>query len=157
MIISGCGTILNQQGPKPDSYLKFTQIKTVIIKRLRFLPYINYVPDIDPTKSGKTLLDELNRYENIVDDHVELDIAKENELYPYGKRKFGIKNFVKRRKKNDTVEEKIQDINDIRKLTSRYEKWSLVWDEKATLVGNELSLDEIDLIKSEIRRISKKL
>jgi len=157
MIISGCGTILNQQGPKPDSYLKFTQIKTVIIKRLRFLPYINYVPDIDPTKSGKTLLDELNRYENIVDDHVELDIAKENELYPDGKRKFGIKNFVKRRKKNDTVEEKIQDINDIRKLTSRYEKWSLVWDEKATLVGNELSLDEIDLIKSEIRRISKKL
>jgi len=157
MIISGCGTILNQQGPKPDSYLKFTQIKTVIIKKLRFLPYINYVPDIDPTKSGKTLLDELNRYENIVDDHVELDIAKENELYPDGKRKFGIKNFVKRRKKNDTVEEKIQDINDIRKLTSRYEKWSLVWDEKATLVGNELSLDEIDLIKSEIRRISKKL
>jgi len=157
MIISGCGTILNQQGPKPDSYLKFTQIKTVIIKRLRFLPYINYVPDIDPTKSGKTLLDELNRYENIVDDHVELDIAKENELYPDGKRKFGIKNFVKRRKKNDTIEEKIQDINDIRKLTSRYEKWSLVWDEKATLVGNELSLDEIDLIKSEIRRISKKL
>jgi len=157
MIISGCGTILNQQGPKPDSYLKFTQIKTAIIKRLRFLPYINYVPDIDPTKSGKTLLDELNRYENIVDDHVELDIAKENELYPDGKRKFGIKNFVKRRKKNDTIEEKIQDINDIRKLTSRYEKWSLVWDAKATLVGNELSLDEIDLIKSEIRRISKKL
>ena len=157
MIISGCGTILNQERPKPDSYLKFPQIKKVMIKRLSFLPYINYVPDIDPTKSGKTLLDELNRYENIVDDHVEFDIAKENELYPDEKRKIGIKNLLKRRKQNDTIEEKILDINEIRKLTSRYEKWSLVWDDKATLVGNELSLDDIDLIKSEIRRISKKL
>jgi hypothetical protein len=156
MIISGCGTILNQERPKPDPYLKFPQIKKVIIKRLSFLPYINYVPDIDPTKSGKTLLDELNRYENIVDDHVKFDIAEENKLYSDGKRKIG-KNLLKRRKQNDTIEEKILDINEIRKLTSRYEKWSLVWDEKTTLVGNELSLDEIDLIKSEIRRISKKL
>ena len=154
MIISGCGAILNQERPKPDSYLKFQQIKKAVIKRLSFLPYINYAPDINPKKSGKALLDELNRYEDIVDDHVKFDIEKKNQLYPDGKRKIG---FMKKKNYNDTIEEKILDIDEIQKLTSRYEKWSLAWEEKATLVGNELSLDEIDLIKSEIRRISKKL
>jgi hypothetical protein len=80
-------------------------------------------------------LDELYRYENIVDEHVEFDIAKENQIYPDGKKKI---EFIKKRKYNDTIEEKILDINEIRKLTSRYEKWSLAWDERSTQVGNEL-------------------
>ena len=61
------------------------------------------------------------------------------------------------KKINDTIEEKILDIEKIKELTSRYENWSSRWDDKATLVGKELSIDEIDLIKSEIKRISRKL
>ena len=49
------------------------------------------------------------------------------------------------------------DIQTIRSITSRYEKWFLIWEEKTDLVGTELTLDEIDLIQSEIKRISKKL
>ena len=154
MNIPGCGATLNQERPRPGLYKNFFEIKKVVIKRLSFLPYINYVPDVDPTESGQTLLDELYRYENIVNDHIEFDIEKENQLYPDGKKKI---EFLKKKNYNDTIEKKILDIDKIRKLTSRYEKWSLAWEERSTQVGNELSLDEIDLIKSEIRRISKKL
>ena len=107
--------------------------------------------------SGITLLDELSEYEAIVDDHVEFDLAEEKEIYPDGKRKIRLKHFIKRKKQDDSIQEKVLDIKEIRKLTSRYEKWSLVWDEKANLVGKELAIDEIDLIKSEIKRISRKL
>lgn len=155
--ISGCGTILYKERPKPKSSIKLSLIKKTIIKKLSFLPYINYVPDVNPTTSGITLLDELSEYEAIVDDHVEFDLAEEKEIYPDGKRKIRLKNFIKRKKQNDSIQEKVLDIKEIRKLTSRYEKWSLVWDEKANLVGKELSIDEIDLIKSEIKRISRKL
>ena len=103
------------------------------------------------------LLDELQNYENIVDDHVMFEFAEENKFYPDGKKRLRLTRFIKRKKINDTIEEKILDIEKIRKLTSRYESWSLGWDDKATLVGKELSIDEIDLIKSEIKRISRKL
>ena len=45
----------------------------------------------------------------------------------------------------------------IRILTKRYENWSVKWDATSDMVGKELSLDEIDLIQSEIKRISRKL
>ena len=130
-----------------------------MIKKLSFLPYINYIPDVDPTESGKILLDELFIYENIVNSHMQFDLAKEDQLDPdvknQGKGRF--RKFFDRKNTDDSIEEKVADINEIRKLTARYEKWSLAWDEKANLVAQELSLDEINLIKSEIRRISRKL
>ena len=155
--ISGCGSILNQSMPVPERRINLSKIKKGIIKRLSFLPYIEYVPDVEPTEPGLVLLDELQRYENIVDDHMIFELAKEREIYPDGKKGLRLTNFIKKKKINDTIEEKILDIERIKELTSRYESWSLVWDEKATLVGEELSIDEIDLIKSEIKRISRKL
>ena len=66
-------------------------------------------------------------------------------------------NRSRNKKVNETVNEKKFDIQTIRSITSRYEKWFLIWEEKTDLVGTELTLDEIDLIQSEIKRISKKL
>ena len=42
-------------------------------------------------------------------------------------------------------------------LTARYETWSLQWYETADLVGNDLSLIEINELQKELKRISKKL
>ena len=133
------------------------KIKKIIIKRLSFLPYVDYVPDAKPKEAGLILLDELQRYENIVDDHVTFELSEERKFYPDSKKRLKLTRFIMKKKINDTIEEKILDIETIRKLTSRYENWSLGWDDKATLVGKELSIDEIDLIKSEIKRISRKL
>ena len=99
----------------------------------------------------------MERYENIVDDHVMFELAEEKKFYPDSKKRLKLTRFIMKKKVNDTIEEKVLDIEKIRKLTSRYENWSLGWDDKATLVGKELSIDEIDLIKSEIKRISRKL
>ena len=134
-----------------------SKVKKIIIKKLSFLPYIDYVPDVKPNEPGLILLDELGRYENIVDDHVMFELAEEKKFYPDSKKRLKLTRFIMKKKINDTIEEKVLDIEKIRKLTSRYENWSLGWDDKATLVGKELSIDEIDLIKSEIKRISRKL
>ena len=137
--------------------INVSNVKKIIIKKLSFLPYIDYVPDVKPSEPGLILLDELQRYENIVDDHVMFELAEEKKFYPDSKKRLKLTRFIKKKKINDTIEEKVLDIEKIRKLTSRYENWSLGWDDKATLVGKELSIDEIDLIKSEIKRISRKL
>jgi len=137
--------------------INVSKVKKIIIKKLSFLPYIDYVPDVKPSEPGLILLDELQRYENIVDDHVMFELAEEKKFYPDSKKRLKMTRFIKKKKINDTIEEKVLDIEKIRKLTSRYENWSLGWDDKATLVGKELSIDEIDLIKSEIKRISRKL
>jgi len=143
--------------PASDQRINVSKVKKIIVKRLSFLPYVDYVPDVEPKEPGLSLLDELQRYENIVDDHVMFELAEEKKFYPDGKKSPKLTRLIKRKKINDTIEEKIFDIEEIRKLTSRYENWSLGWDDKATLVGKELSIDEIDLIKSEIKRISRKL
>ena len=155
--MSGCGSILNQNMDTSNQRVNISKVKKVIIKKLSFLPYVDYVPDVKPMESGLILLDELQRYENIVDDHVIFELAEEKKFYPDSKKRLKLTRFIKKKKINDTIEEKILDIEKIRKLTSRYENWSLGWDDKATLVGKELSIDEIDLIKSEIKRISRKL
>ena len=157
IFISGCSTIMYREKPEPKRFKRLATIKAVIIKRLSFLPYIDYIPNINPTKPALTMLNELSIYEKIVDDHVEFDYPKEDDTSSESKRKRWLNNLIRRGEKEDSIEEKIYDINEIRKLTSRYEKWGLAWDEKATLVEKNLSLDEIYLIKSEIKRISKKL
>ena len=157
IFISGCSTIMYREKPKPERFKRLETIKKVIIKKLSLLPYIDYIPNVNPTKPALTMLNELSKYEKIVDDHVEFDYPKEEDISSESKRKRWLNNLIRRGKKEDSIEEKIYDINEIRKLTSRYEKWGLAWDEKATLVEKDLSLDEIYLIKSEIKRISKKL
>ena len=68
--ISGCGNMLNQNLRASNQRINISKVKKIIIKRLSFLPYVEYVPDIEPKEPGLILLDELQRYENIVDDHV---------------------------------------------------------------------------------------
>ena len=154
-MLSGCGTILNTQKPTPEDPQKISPIKKVILKKLDFLPFIEYVPSVKPTPSAKPLLDELFIYESIVDDHVDFELIDEQNDDKKGLLRF--RGFLKRKNKSDSVEEKLKDIMTIRILTKRYENWSVKWDATSDMVGKELSLDEIDLIKSEIKRISRKL
>ena len=82
--------------------------------------------------------DELISAANIEKGSIENEINKKNE-------------------EKETIEEKIAEIKIIRGLTARYETWSLRWNEKTDLVGNDLSLIEINEIQKELKRISKKL
>ena len=154
-MLSGCGTILNTQKPTPEDPQKISPIKKVILKKLDFLPFIEYVPSVKPTPSAKPLLDELFIYESIVDDHVDFELIDEQNDDKKGLLRFQA--FLKRKNRSDSIEEKLEDIMTIRILTKRYENWSVQWDATSDMVGKELSLDEIDLIQSEIKRISRKL
>ena len=154
-MLSGCGTILNTQKPTPENPQKISPIKKVILKKLDFLPFIEYVPSVKPTPSAKPLLDELFIYESIVDDHVDFELIDEQNDDKKGLLRF--RGFLKRKNISDSIEEKLEDIMTIRILTKRYENWSVKWDATSDMVGKKLSLDEIDLIKSEIKRISRKL
>ena len=160
ILFSGCGSYLNSEKPSPEKIINIKKIKNQIIKKLSFLPYINYVPSIKPTVYGTILLKELYLYEDIVDDHIQY--GRVNVFEKTNVKKKGLFNKISpkklfKKKQNESIEEKISDINTIRKLTSRYEDWSLGWDAKANTVKNNLSLDEIALIQSEIKRISRKL
>ena len=154
-MLSGCGTILNTQKPTPEDPQKISPIKKVILKKLDFLPFIEYVPSVKPTPSAKPLLDELFIYESIVDDHVDFELIDEQNDDKKGLLRF--RGFLKRKNRSDSIEEKLEDIMTIRILTKRSENWSVQWDATSDIVGKELSLDEIDLIQSEIKRISRKL
>ena len=154
-MLSGCGTILNTQKPAPEDPQIISPIKKIILKKLDFLPFIEYVPSAKPTPSAKPLLDELFIYESIVDDHVDFELIDEQNDDKKGLLRF--RGFLKRKNRTDSIEEKLEDIMTIRILTKRYENWSVKWDATSDMVGKELSLDEIDLIQSEIKRISRKL
>ena len=102
--------------------------------------------------------------EKVTDDHVRFENAVNEEL----KKERGnrIDEFYdilrqrrrisRKRKRKDPIEDKISDINYIRGLTQRYESWSPKWDEKVDLAKEDLTMDEIDLVHYELRRISKK-
>ncbi len=167
LLLSGCGAYLTPESPNPNNIINFKSIKKSIIKSLSFLPYIEYIPSIDPTVNGEILLNELDLYETIIHDHLkygrthsdEIKIMKDggiinwslNKTFTYFNKIFSKDNQI------ESIDEKIAHINTIRKITSRYEVWSTTWDEKTDFVKDKLSIDEIDLIKSEIKRISKKL
>ena len=155
--ISGCGSSINNEKPTPDKNSPISIFKKTIIKKLEFLPYIDYVPSIEPTESGNTLLDELYIYEKIVDDHNQFELTDLKEEDQKEKRLLKLFKYLKKRKRSDSIEEKKEDIMTIRILTKRYENWSVKWDATSEMVGKDLSLDEIDLIQSEIKRISRKL
>ena len=138
--------------------------KRTVLKKLNFFPYIEYKPSIIPSKNGETLLKDLNIFEEITDDHVQFEnrvnekLKKErdkriDEIYDIIKRK---RRLSRKRKRKDPIEEKISDINYIRGLTQRYESWSPKWEEKIDLTKEDLTMDEIDLVQYELRRISKK-
>jgi len=138
--------------------------KRIVLKKLNFLPYVEYKPSIIPSKNGKTLMKDLNIYEKTTDDHVQFENNVNEELKKErGKRIDEIYNiiirkrrFSRKRKRKDPIDKKISDINYIRGLTQRYESWSPKWEEKIDLAKEDLTMDEIDLVQYELRRISKK-
>jgi len=148
---------MNNEKPTPDKSSPISIFKKTIIKKLEFLPYIDYVPSVVPTESGNTLLDELYIYEKIVDDHNQFELTDLQNEDQNARRLSKLFKYLRKRGKSDSIQEKIEDIMTIRILTKRYENWSVKWDATSEMVGKELSLDEIDLIQSEIKRISRKL
>jgi hypothetical protein len=148
---------MNNEKPTPDKSSPISIFKKTIIKKLEFLPYIDYVPSVVPTESGNTLLDELYIYEKIVDDHNQFELTDLQNEDQNARRLSKLFKYLRKRGKTDSIQEKKEDIMTIRILTKRYENWSVKWDATSEMVGKELSLDEIDLIQSEIKRISRKL
>ena len=130
-----------------------------MLEKLSFLPFIKLTT---PTKSSPAkieLLQKLGEYENIVDDHVAFD-NKDKKGEDDTQNRNGKKNStgsLKKKEEKETIEEKIAEIKIIMGLTTRYETWSLQWNEKTDLIGNDLSLIEINEIQKELKRISKKL
>ena len=159
IITSGCSTYLSTIPFEPEKKNNYRTLKKKITNKLSFLPYIDYTPLIEPTQNGKTLLDELSIYENIVNDHLIFGRGNKNNLDDKSKnplKNINIKTLFSKNPK-ETINEKKIDIKTIREITSRYEKWFTVWEQKTDLVGTELTIDEIDLIQNEIKRISRKL
>ncbi len=138
--------------------------KRTVFKKLNFLPYVEYKPSFILSENGKILMNDVNIYEKITDDHVQFENKVNEELKEErGKRIDEIydiiirkRRFSRKRKRKDPIEEKISDINYIRGLTQRYESWSPKWEEKVDLAKEDLTMDEIDLVQYELRRISKK-
>ncbi len=158
--ITGCSNSLSSKVPfKSKARFDYKVAKKRIKNKLSFLPYVHYIPISKPTKNGETLLKELLVYEGIVNDHLVFGRGKSVEINESSFNIFKKINFNYNRNKRaqETVNEKIFDTKTIRSITSRYEKWFLIWEEKTDLVGAKLTLDEIDLIQSEIKRISRKL
>ena len=143
--------------PALDTTSPISIFKKTIIKKLEFLPYIDYVPSVLPTESGNILLDELYIYEKIVDDHNQFELTHLQDGDQNTRRLTKLFKYLRKRERSDSIEEKKEDIMTIRILTKRYENWSVKWDATSEMVRKELSLDEIDLIQSEIKRISRKL
>jgi len=164
IIFFSYGGPLSSQDSKTRLEIVKKWTKRTVFKKLNFLPYVEYKPLIMPSNNAKTLMKDLNILEKITDDHVQFenkvnkDLKKErgkriDEIYDIMIRK---RRFSRKRKRKDSIEEKISDINYIRGLTQRYESWSPKWEKKVDLAKDDLVMDEIDLVQYELRRISKK-
>ena len=136
-----------------------TPTKKSILEKLSFLPFIKSKSPTVSSQAKIELLKKLGEYENIVNDHVDFD-NKEKKVGDGSQKNTTRKKFtgfLKKKNDKETIEEKIEEITIIRGLTARYEIWSLQWYETADLVGNDLSLIEINELQKELKRISKKL
>ena len=130
-----------------------------MLEKLSFLPFIKSKTPTVSSPAKIELLQKLGEYENIVNDHVDFDNkekkGEDDSQNNTTSKKFT--GFLKKKNDQETIEDKIAEITIIRGLTARYETWSLHWYETADLVGNDLSLIEINEIQKELKRISKKL
>ena len=160
----GSGEYLLSQEPKGRIEKAGKWVKRVVLKNLNFLPYIEYRPSLMTSSYSEILLKELNILERVTDDHVQFEntvneeLEKErgnriDEIYDMLRQR---RRISRKRKRKDPIEDKISDINYIRGLTQRYESWFPKWEEKIDLAKEDLTMDEIDLVQYELRRISKK-
>ena len=164
IVFFGCGKSLFSQEPKGKIEKSGKWIKRTILKSLNFLPYVEYKPSLTPSSNSEILFKELNVLEKVTDDHLRFESEVNEEL----KRESGNRideiydmlrqrrRISRKRKRKDPIKDKISDINYIRGLTQRYESWSPKWGEKVDLAKEDLTMDEIDLVQYELRRISKK-
>ena len=159
VIFSGCGTILSFNKLDPALSPKLTPTKKSILEKLSLLPFIKSKPPTVSSHAKIELLQKLGEYENIVNDHVDFDNKEKKEVDDSQsnttRKKFT--GFLMKKNDKETIEDKIAEITIIRDLTARYETWSVQWYETADLVGNDLSLIEINELQKELKRISKKL
>ena len=154
--------LLNNQKARVKTARKW--VKRTILKVSTFFHILNTNHRLYLRKLGEVLLKDLNIFEKITDDHIQFEERVNEELKKErGKRIDEIYDLIlrkrrlsRKRKRKDPIEEKISDINYIRGLTQRYESWSPKWSEKVDLAKEDLTVDEIDLVQYELRRISKK-
>ena len=85
-----------------------------------------------PSSNMIELLKKLREYELIVEDH-----------FIYSKKSFN----------NETVKEKIKDINYVKSLTDRYDKWYINWDKKLGTIGKDLNDKETILLKHAMKGV----
>ena len=103
---------------------------------------------------GEKLSIKLNKYENIIDDHSNF----KKTLFQKKSKKPKIFSVLGNNIVNkESIEEKNIDIEIIKNLTKEYELWGPEWDKKADEVSNDISMIDIKNIRSEIRRIYRKL
>ena len=161
-ILPSCSTSLflkNRYFPKKvnlslikDSYrfLKIEYIKG-------FGPIISYkikYPFRPSSIGSKILVFKLNEYESIIDKHIDYkniyDTKKSNQPSIFSRLTFQTKDI-------ETIQQKNIDIELIKSLTRNYEKWGPEWEESTQAYAENISIEEIRSIRSEIRRIYGKL
>lgn len=106
------------------------------------------------SRGGEKLSINLNKYENIIDNHSNFKktLSQKKSKKPKLFSVLGNKMVNK-----ESIEEKNIDIEIIKNLTKEYELWGPEWDKKADEVSDNISMYDIKNIRSEIRRIYRKL
>jgi len=156
IIFSSCGNTVSPISPTKKPSSKLSLIKKTIVRELSFLPFIKYEFSLEPSPAGGEILIKLHKFEKIVDDHVNFNNRdKEKKLIALGN--MNLSRFFWKKEDNETLDEKIAEIKLIKSLTGRYENWGPQYDKTADLVGNQLSIYDINSLQKEIKRISKKL
>ena len=143
------------QGCTLSPGLKKINLKSLneyVLEKMSFHPYVYYQPDIIPSKNCEILLEDLSVYEKIVSEHYNYNQAK------IPKTRLKLKNILINifKKDSETLDQKIAEIDKIRAITKRYDKWHPSYEKNVGLVGEKLSVDEIHLLKNEIKKASKK-
>ncbi|MFL2983343.1 MAG: hypothetical protein ACJZ12_03015 [Candidatus Neomarinimicrobiota bacterium] len=122
---------------------------------MSFHPYVNYLPTVIPSENCEILLKDLSVYKKLINDHFEYNSSN---MESKTKKIFNsnILSLFKNQKNNETIEQKIKEINEIRLFTNQYEAWPPSWEKNVEIVGEKLSIDEIDLIKHQIKKVSRR-
>jgi len=148
IILSGCSSQIGFVANNPSN------------KRLSqyfsFLPFNKKNTKLEPSEKGVQLIDDLNRYESLIDEHLKLESYIDKKISKPIVKSL-LLTLLNQKIQKESIDDKIDDIDSIRALTKRYESWSANWIGQADIVKNELTYDDLSLIKSEIKRIYKKL
>ena len=143
------------QGCALSPGLKKINLKSLneyVLEKMSFHPYVYYQPDIIPSKNCEILLEDLSVYEKIVSEHYNYNQTK------VPKTRIKLKNILVDifKKEDETLDQKIAEIDKIRAITKRYDTWHPSYEKNVELIGEKLSIDEIHLLKNKIKKASKK-